>query len=74
MKIKPSAKIIRQVDFMLEADTVQDSHVFFVKEFDPAGLRTFRAAWKDQNLAAQKKAGTSSQLFPILGSKRLDLR
>ncbi|HKE08813.1 MAG TPA: hypothetical protein VKB48_13345, partial [Candidatus Acidoferrum sp.] len=27
----------------------------FVKEFDPATLRRFRASWKDQNLAAQKK-------------------
>jgi integrase/recombinase XerD len=27
----------------------------FLKEFDPATLRRFRASWKDQNLAAQKK-------------------
>jgi len=33
----------------------QDQGIRFVKEFDPAGLRTFRTGWKDQNLAAQKK-------------------
>ena len=27
----------------------------FLKELDPATLRKFRASWKDQNLAAQKK-------------------
>ena len=33
----------------------KDRGIRFVKEFDPSRLRTFRAGWKDQNLAAQKK-------------------
>jgi integrase len=33
----------------------QSVGIRFVKEFDPATLRRFRASWKDQNLAAQKK-------------------
>jgi integrase/recombinase XerD len=33
----------------------QDQGIRFLKELDPATLRKFRASWKDQNLAAQKK-------------------
>ena len=37
------------------AEFAKDQGIRYLKEFDPAGLRTFRAGWKDQNLAAQKK-------------------
>lgn len=33
----------------------QNHGIRFLKELDPATLRKFRASWKDQNLAAQKK-------------------
>jgi integrase/recombinase XerD len=32
-----------------------DQGIRFLKELNPASLRKFRASWKDQNLAAQKK-------------------
>jgi integrase/recombinase XerD len=50
-------KTVYKYRFLLRllSEFAKNEGIRFLKEFDIAALRRFRASWKDQNLAAQKK-------------------